>query len=199
VRHRASTTLLCSLTVFAGLLGERDLHAAPQTIILIRHADKNIPLDGSDNLNKRGLNRAINLARVIPKCFGKPSKIFSHPFSTITSKHARSYQTAIPLGIATQVRIEFLDLSDADSNIVRNGFDTGKRLRSLPRTKNQLLVVVWEHESIPELARGIGVPRVKPIADDNFNNLYLFQFKSNESTPQLKILSQDQLFADGCL
>ncbi len=199
MRSRVTTSLLYSLIAAIGLFGARGLQAAPQTIILIRHADKNIPLDGSDNLNSRGLNRAMNLARVIPQCFGKPSRIFTYPFSTTTSKHARSYQTAVPLGVKTSVRIELNYSSDPQSNIDPNNFEIGEMIKGLSHAKHPLVVVVWEHESIPELARGLGTPGVKPIAYDNFNNLYLFEFQANEATPQLKILSQDQFFTNGCI
>ena len=45
--------------------------------------------------------------------------------------------------------------------------------------------------TIPELARGLGSPGVRPIADDNFKYLYLFKIQSKDATPQLNLLSQD--------
>ena len=70
LNHSVAISLLYSIVAVAGLFGARELQAAPQTIILIRHADKNMPLDGSDNLNSRDLARDMNLDRVIPQCFG---------------------------------------------------------------------------------------------------------------------------------
>lgn len=197
--RRWNVLIFSSLIAFAGFFHARDLKSAPETIIVIRHADKNIPMDGSDNLNKKGHARAIDLARMIPKCFGVPSKIVTHPFIITSSRHARSYQTAVPLGVATQVKIDFMYPSISLGSKNKNGIEVGKTLKNMSREENELIVVVWEHRGIPGLADGLGVPGVQPIADDNFNNLYLFEFDSNKSKPRLRILSQEKLFAEGCI
>jgi len=65
----------------------------------------------------------------------------NHPHSPCRQKHARSYQTVVPLGIKTQVKVELKYPLDPQDNIDQNSVDIGKTLRSLSHAKHPLAVV----------------------------------------------------------
>ena len=83
-------------------------------IILVRHADKDSQR-GDYNLSPAGFRRAINLARLIPACFGTPSGITTYVLDPLTSKNARSYQSAVPLAVASGATIR-IALTSADGS-----------------------------------------------------------------------------------
>jgi hypothetical protein len=79
-------------------------HATPAQVILIRHGDKDSQR-GDYNLSPRGFDRALRLGRMIPACFGTPNQIRTFELDPVSSKNSRSYQTAVPLAVATGVNI----------------------------------------------------------------------------------------------
>ena len=68
-----------SVPLVAGKAGQSE--KAVETIVFIRHGEK--PEGGFGQLNCQGLNRALALAPIIAKSFGRPDAIFapnpSHP------------------------------------------------------------------------------------------------------------------------
>jgi hypothetical protein len=76
-------------------------------VILMRHADKDVSR-GDYNLSPAGFARAIALARLIPACLGAPTGITTFFLDPQTSKNARSYQSAVPLAVATGLEFQAL-------------------------------------------------------------------------------------------
>lgn len=74
----------------------------------MRHGHKDVSR-GDFNLSPQGLERALALGRLIPACFGRPTKIISYPFNRLTGKNSRSYQTLVPLASATGLNIEIVE------------------------------------------------------------------------------------------
>src|SRR5215471_10972274 len=72
-------------------------------VILVRHGEK--PKTGS-NLTCEGLNRSLQLPEVVDKKFGKPDYLYVPSLAMGDStKHARMFQTAIPLAVKYQLEI----------------------------------------------------------------------------------------------
>ena len=71
-------------------------------LLLMRHQHKD-PAAHHYNLSPAGFQRAVALASVIPACFGTPTQISTFALESDTSKNARSYQTAVPLVVASGV------------------------------------------------------------------------------------------------
>ena len=189
--HPLSTLRWLALIASLGVIHKA--HAAPQKIILIRHAEKNIPQSISQNINPRGLVRSINLAHMIPGCFGKPSQIFVFPFKPDHyDTEQREYQTAVPVASALEVDIDFLIPPN------HNSIDAGSELRKLNSDSHPLVLVVWSHHRMPDLAKGLGWPHMKKIANDEFDLLFEFEYSSGESTPKVTKFQQSQLNAKQC-
>lgn len=165
--------------------------AAALELILVRHADKDRQR-GDYNLSPGGFRRAIDLARLIPACFGAPSGITTYVLNPLTSKNARSYQSAVPLAVATGAPIQIALQSAAASEQI------GRQLRLQRARSSERLVLFWEHRRMPELARGLGWAGMTPIADDDFDQLFVFRYGQSTSTPQVTTYRQSQLIQLPC-
>lgn len=159
---------------------------AAMEVILMRHADKDTTR-GDFNLSPAGFARAIGLARLIPACLGDPSAITTYVLDPDSSKNARSYQTAVPLAVATGVTIRMAVESQEHS------FEVGRQLRERANRSNERLVLFWEHRRMPELARGLGWEGLAPIAEDEFDLIFRFRYSSPGATPQLSVFRQSDL------
>jgi hypothetical protein len=157
-------------------------------VILLRHGHKDTA-ETTYNLSPAGFQRALALAHVIPACFGAPSQITTFDLDPESSKNARSYQTAVPLAIASGVNIRIDRSSVADSRA------SGLRILQDPTDRGGLLVVFWEHRHLPELAAGLGWVAMPPMEDDDFDKLYLLTYQPESGVPQVSRFSQSALLS----
>ena len=160
-------------------------------VIVMRHGEKD-PLRGDYNLSPAGFQRSLALARLIPACFGKTTGITTFDLDPDTNKNARSYQTAVPLGVATGVNIQIAQASRTDS------FGVGQQLRQASLPPDSRFVLFWEHRRIPELARGLGWGAMPPIDDDDFDQMIVFRFEAPGAVPDVKRLRQSEQFRRPC-
>jgi phosphohistidine phosphatase SixA len=160
--------------------------AAAMDVILMRHGDKDVQR-GDYNLSPLGFQRAVALATLIPACFGKPDRIITFVLDPNSSRNARSYQTAVPLAVATGVNIRIDEASRMDS------FEQGQRLRQDASRANERVVVFWQHERMPALARGLGWDAMPAVAGDDFDQLILFRLAAPGAVPQVQRYSQREL------
>ena len=181
--------------LLASLLGVVTLMGSPppqaMEVILQRHGDKDSQR-GDYNLSPAGFARSIALARLIPACFGAPTAITTFYLDPETSKNARSYQSAVPRGVATGVNIQIAQASITDS------FRVGQALRQQAGRRDQRLVLFWEHRRMPELARGLGWPAMAAIAEDDFDQMLVFRYDTPNAPPQVSRYRQSDLFARAC-
>lgn len=160
-------------------------------VILLRHGDKD-PKRGDYNLSPAGFARSIALARMIPACFGSPTAITTFYLDPDSSKNARSYQSAVPLGVATGVNIQIAEASLTDS------YSVGRALRARADQRSERLVLFWEHRRMPELARGLGWPAMAAIAEDDFDQMLVFRYDAPEAPPRVSRYRQSDLFGRAC-
>jgi hypothetical protein len=160
-------------------------------VILIRHADKDSQR-GDYNLSPAGFLRAIALARLIPGCFWTPTGITTYVLDPDTSKNARSYQSAVPLAVATGVTIQIAMQSAEASEAIGRAL----RLRSDPSSR---LVLFWEHRRMPDLARGLGWPTMPAIGAEDFDQLFLLRYgRSPAAPPDVQRFRQSALMRMPC-
>jgi broad specificity phosphatase PhoE len=157
-------------------------------VLLLRHGHKG---QGQTNFNlsPEGFERATALARVLPACFGAPSHIRTFFLDPDTSKNARSYQTAVPLAVATGVNIRIDLASRTHSRAV------GEAILQDPQFEGGRLVIFWEHRRLPELAAGLGWPAMPAIADDDFDRLYRFTYPVDSGRPHVRLYNQRSLLS----
>ena len=188
--HRRPATLIAAWALLA-VASPVALPASAMDVILMRHAEKDVRR-GDYNLSPNGFQRSIALASLIPACFGQPSRIITYYLDPVTMKNARSYQSAVPLAVATGLEISIDQSSRMDS------FDQGQALRQAPSGTTERVVLFWEHRRMPELARGLGWDAMPEIANDDFDQLILFRFAAPGAVPQVQRFSQRELFKRPC-
>lgn len=160
--------------------------AMPEQVLLLRHGHKD-GVASNYNLSPQGFARAIALAGLLPRCFGTPSRIRTFYLDPVSSKNARSYQTAVPLAVATGVNIAIDLASREDSRSV------GRRILEDPGFDRARVVLFWEHRRMPELAAGLGWPSLPPIADDDFDQLIVMRYRPPSPVPEVRLFSQSRL------
>ncbi len=165
--------------------------ATPAQVILIRHGDKDSQR-GDYNLSPKGFERALSLGRMIPACFGVPNQIRTFELDSVSGKNSRSYQTAVPLAVATGVNIGIVMGSTTSSE--RFG---GEVLHS-KTFDGAKAVFFWEHRHLPDLAKGLGLGSMAPIDADDFDLLVLLSYPAGSKTPKVERLSQQELFKRAC-
>jgi hypothetical protein len=135
----------------SGLAEQGEVSVA--TIVFIRHGEK--PEGGLGQLNCQGLNRALALAPIIAKSFGKPDAIFapnpSHPKEDAGKLYdyvrplATIEPTAIWFGLPVDVSVDIYD---------REGLQAALEKHRAP-DRNVFLLVAWEHKQIAPIVRGL--------------------------------------------
>jgi hypothetical protein len=160
--------------------------ATPELVLMMRHGHKSGQA-GDYNLSPQGFERAVSLASLLPRCFGRPSLIRTFDLDPESNQNARSYQTAVPLAVAKGVNIS-IDLASREDS-----FRSGRHILTDPAFEGRRVVLFWEHRRLPQLAAGLGWPEMAPIADDDFDQLIVLRYRPPLQRPEVRIYSQSQL------
>lgn len=144
--------------------------ALPQTVILIRHAEK--PKKQADHLSSKGRQRALVLHKMFEKGgslrkWGIPNVFVAAQYiAGETSK--RSIETLQPF--ADQVG------SDIVQNFPR---EEVKRIANWilndPRTNGAVVLVAWPHSELDKIARRLGI-ETEEWSDDVFNRAWVIEY-----------------------
>ncbi|MDI3355382.1 histidine phosphatase family protein [Pseudomonas sp. UYIF39] len=183
-KHRAYLLLPALLAAGALflVLDSRESRAQPadgtQTLVFLRHAEK--PEGGLGQLNCQGLNRAIDLATLLPEKFGKANYVFAaNPTRNVEEgelDNSYSYirplmtinPSAIKLGLPVNIDFSANDTSDLADELL------------LDKYHNSVIYTAWSHGYLPELINtvaGDAVGKKQTITDDwdssDYDSLYV--------------------------
>ncbi|EJM68641.1 hypothetical protein [Pseudomonas sp. GM55] len=154
-KHRAYLLLPILLAVGAVFLSlEPGLSRAQpmdgtQTLVFLRHGEK--PAGGLGQLNCQGLNRAIDLATLLPEKFGKANYVFAaNPTRNVEEgEFDNSYSyirplmtispSAIKLGLPVNINFSANDTSDLAEELLHDKYH------------NSVIYTAWSHGYLPEL------------------------------------------------
>ena len=181
IRFRHLTVLL-----FLLLLCPLEIHAQvatpakpqpPATILIIRHAEK--LTDGRIDLSPAVFERA----RLLPKLFSPAAARPDLPtpqvlFATHLSQHPnRPVQTVTPLAAA--LHLPFNDsFSNDDYPALAAALLSGKY-------SGKVVLVVWHHGRIPQLASALGAtPPYTPWPDNQFDRIWRIDYANGKATLQ---------------
>jgi len=146
------------------------------TIFIMRHSEK--PLEG-DNLSCQGLNRALALPKKLFNEIGTPDVIYVPALKLATStRHARMFQTITPFAIKYNLAINSQFKADDFSN-----------LKTAIFKQNGKVLLVWSHSEIKKLAKSFGVKKAPNWQDDDFNSLWIVDYKSGKAQLTVKNLA----------
>ena len=149
-----------------------------QTLVFLRHAEK--PQGGLGQLNCQGLNRALDLATLLPEKFGKAQYVFAaDPTRNVEEgelDNSYSYirplmtisPSAIKLGLPVNIDFAANDTSDLADELLHD------------RYHNSIIYTAWSHGYLPELINKVAeeaVGQKRPITEDwassDFDSLYV--------------------------
>jgi len=138
-----------------------------QTLVFLRHAEK--PAGGLGQLNCQGLNRAIDLANLLPEKFGKANYVFAaNPTRNVEEgelNNSYSYirplmtisPSAIKLGLPVNINFSANDTSDLADELLQDKYH------------NSIIYTAWSHGYLPELINkvaGQAVGKKQKITED---------------------------------
>ena len=202
----AKTALVAALLWSVPLAGGKaeQTEKAVETIVFIRHGEK--PEGGLGQLNCQGLNRALALAPIIAKSFGRPDAIFAPNPSRPKEDAGRLYDyvrplatiepTAIWFGLPVDVSLDFQD---------KEGLQAALENRRVP-DHNVFVFVAWEHRQIAPIVRallaahGADAEMVKKVQDwdrKDFDSMYVVTISETKATFDQKHEGLDGQ-PDGC-
>jgi hypothetical protein len=153
--------------------------SSPAQIILIRHAEK--PVDPEDpHLSPAGVRRANELVAFITtdpamRKLGPPVAVFA----TQTTKHddgQRTQETVAPLARALKLSVQTPFLGKDYAALA-------KRILTNPAFAEKTVLICWNHEVIPQLARALGVRPTPPKWKGSvFDEVYLIAYRDGRAT-----------------
>ena len=138
-------------------------------VIIIRHGEK--PETGN-NLTCKGLNRSLQLPAVIQSKFGIPNFTYVPSLKPgDKTSHSRMFETVVPLAtkfnLAINSKFDEKDISGLTTEI---------------KTKNGIVLVVWEHSVIPYLLHGLGINEELNWPSDDYDSIWIITFTNGKPT-----------------
>jgi hypothetical protein len=135
------------------------------TVVLFRHAEK--PKKG-DNLTCQGLNRSLALPAVLNARFGLPEATYVPSMVTgDNTAHSRMFQTMIPFAAKYNLPLTTKFAED----------QTGQ-LANEVLTRKGVVMIVWEHKLIPDIARALGIRDTDlRWPGDDYDSIWIITFK----------------------
>ena len=136
-------------------------------IVIIRHAEK--PEKG-DNLSCQGQNRALALASVLHQKIGLPDYVYVPALDADdATKHSRMFQTASPFAIKYNLTI----------NSKYDAKDSEKVAKNVLK-KSGMVLMVWEHSKIQDLAKQLGAKHVQDWPDKDFDSIWIIRYNTGK-------------------
>ena len=130
--------------------------ATTSLVVVVRHAEKQLGSIDDPPLSPVGEARAERLARLL----GDPS--FGAVRAIIVTDTRRAQQTAAPLAKRLRLQPEVVSARDLDEVLARVRAHRGSRV-----------LVVGHSNTVPELVSRLSGEAVPPIADDEYDDLYV--------------------------
>lgn len=143
---------LLALLAIAGAL-VRTIFAPPSVVFIVRHAEKGaVPLD-DPHLTAAGQRRADALSHLLGTV---------GVFAIFTSEFQRTQETVVPIARKTGI-----------TPIVIKAADTNRLISAVAARKGSDILIAGHSNTIPKIVEGLGGGSVAPIAETEFDNLYV--------------------------
>ncbi|EUJ10778.1 hypothetical protein Meth11DRAFT_1606 [Methylophilaceae bacterium 11] len=138
-------------------------------VVIIRHAEK--PADG-DNLSCQGQNRALQLSQVLHQKFKLPDYLYVPSLDADkNTSHSRMFQTITPFAVKYNLTINSKYEDNDYEGVANNVFK-----------KRGTVLMVWSHQSIPKLARALGLKDAPQWEDADFDSIWILTYQHHKPT-----------------
>ena len=132
---------------------------ATTTIIFVRHAEKALTPPDDPDLSPAGKRRAAELARQL-----MDADVVAGIDAIYATGYRRSQETAQPIADALNLPINTYDAADTETVLDE----------ILRKHKGKIILVVGHRDTLHDLIANLGASKkVPPIAEDEYDNLYL--------------------------
>lgn len=136
------------------------------SVIIIRHGEK--PKDG-DNLDCKGLNRALALPKSLARQFSIPLYTYAAAISTGGSTtRARMFELVVPLAVKYNLTV---NTKHDEKDVAGTAHAVIGKLGS--KRKHGTILLVWEHNNIPPLATALGIKNAPKWQGDDFDSIWI--------------------------
>jgi phosphohistidine phosphatase SixA len=162
--------LLIGLTSVTTLSASVHALEQPMTVILVRHAEKEIvpPENKDPDLSLAGIARAQELVRV----FGD-----SGIAAIYATQFKRTQQTVKPLASKSGIPVTIVE--------AKNTSDLVKQIRA--GKGGQIVFVAGHNNSVPEIIAALGGPTLPIIPETEYDNLYILTIQSDGTSKLVKM------------
>lgn len=175
VRVALPTFVMVAMLSVVGLTGysratTQDNPTTPMTIILVRHAEKQIvpPENKDPDISAEGEKRAMELA----KMFGDAGI-----GAIYVSQYKRTQQTVKPLADKVGIAATPIEAQKTPELI--------KQIRA--QKAGQVVFVAGHNNTVPEVIAAMGGPKLPIIPETQYDNLYILTVNSDGSAKLLKL------------
>lgn len=131
----------------------RDDRADTTTVILVRHAEKAAVPGDDPPLSESGRRRAAALKHVLEK--SGLSAIF-------TTQYQRTQQTVEPLAKSSKIPVTQINAARMESLVAQ-----------IQKHRGETVLVAGHSNTIPAVIKALGDERAPPIADSDFDDLFI--------------------------
>ena len=182
------------IKIFLGLLLSISIsfvNATPLEIIIVRHADKLDQKLHGPALDPTGYERAVHLAFYILNTYGKPDYLVAANPNDAAGHVAsmRELQTIAPLENMLEQQATSTTYNVLDPYAVPEYPKLAQYLLSDPRFNGKVVVVCWDHHTIPKLVNLLGVSVAQPVwPGQDFDSVYVLKFSSNDTVASYQLL-----------
>jgi phosphohistidine phosphatase SixA len=165
-----SLVLIVLLATFSFPARPNVIDQPPVTLILVRHAEKQIvpPENKDPDLGPAGMARAQELARM----FGD-----SGITAIYATQYKRTQQTVKPLAEKLGITITQIEAKQTP--------DLVKQIRA--RGAGQVIFIAGHNNTVPEIIAAMGGPQLPIIPETEYDNLYILTVQSDGSAKLLKM------------
>ncbi len=166
------------------MLGSGPLHAAPDVVVLVRHAEKAIGEESDPELSEQGKVRAEALADALASA--GITRIFATQFR-------RTQLTAAPLAERLGLQIDIVEAGAPVSDHVA-------ALAAAVRSQSAGVLVVGHSNTIPALLRELGGPSLANLCESSFGHAFVLRLEPKPARIlHLRYGRDDPPPDDGCL
>lgn len=155
--------------------------AAPQEIIIVRHADKLAQKNHGPTLSPTGYVRAVKLASYILHTYGAPDVLIAANPNQSSAQVAsiRELQTLAPLANELTMRYPNTDHPILDPYTVPEYAQLATFVLTDARFNGKFVLICWDHHTIPHLVNAFGVKENQPVwQGTDFDSVYILKFNA---------------------
>ncbi len=163
--------------------------AIPSKVVIIRHANRLIP--NGQCLSLSGLERAESLAIYFSHSPEYSSNPISHIFAAYSGEprpYLRCRQTAEPIATRLQIPLNINYNNEIGNKLVHD-------ILTQEKYDKAIILICWNHLSIPELLKEFGVDNPGLWAKDVFDQMYIITF-DKDGKPSVETHLQKLMFGD---